>query len=154
MRKAFRLAHRFAQNLTHYSLLITLELLQKPQVVPVEQPYIVYAVAQHRYALGAEAEGEAAEVVRVDPAVDQHLWVDHPRTHNLQPACVLARAAAFASADNAVNGQVDARLHVREVIAAEAHLALRSEEGAGQRRERALQVGQRDVLVHGQPLDL
>src|SRR5215203_6834464 len=95
-----------------YFLPNPLELLQEPQVVTVEQSNVVDAVAQHGDPFGAHAEGEAAVLVGVYAAVDEHLRVDHARAHDLQPACVLACPAAFAAAHDTVDGEVYPRLHV------------------------------------------
>src|SRR5687768_17313717 len=94
-----------------YSLpsVVCLELSQEPQVVPVEEPEVVDAVAEHGDALRPHAEGEAAVLVGVYAAVHEHLRVDHPRAHDLQPACVLARPAARPAAPDAVYRQVHAR---------------------------------------------
>src|SRR5437867_170084 len=117
---------------THYALRITLELSQKSQIVSVQQADVVNGVAEHGYALDAHAEGEAAVLFGVYPAVDQHLWVDHACPQDFQPAGVLARPAAHAAAYDTVNRQVNARLDIREVVAAEAGLALGAEDGAGE----------------------
>ena len=82
----------------------------------------------------AHAEGEAAVLVRVDAAVAQHLRVHHARAHDLQAAGELAGAAARAAADQAVDRQVHARLHVGEIVAAEAHLAAPRRTGRGRAR--------------------
>ena len=49
---------------------------------------------------------------------------------------------------------LDARLGEGEEVRAQAHLALGAEDRPREREQRALQVGERDVLVHRQALDL
>src|SRR5665647_2052877 len=73
------------------------ELPQEADVVVVEQAQVGDAVPQHRHALHPHAEGEPADLLRVvvDEAVDSR--VDHPCAHDLEPARVLARAAALAA---------------------------------------------------------
>ena len=46
------------------------------------------------------------------------------------------------------------RLGEREEVRAQAHLALVAEDRAGEGQQRALEVGERDVLVDRQALDL
>ena len=49
---------------------------------------------------------------------------------------------------------LDARLGEREEVRAQAHLALVAEDRPGEREQRALEVGERDVLVDREALDL
>src|SRR5690606_24173175 len=65
------------------------ELRQEPQVVIEEQAQVVDAVAQHRQALYAHAEGEAGIFLRVDAGHAQDVRVDHAAAHHFQPAGLL-----------------------------------------------------------------
>ena len=49
---------------------------------------------------------------------------------------------------------LDARLGEREEVRAQAHVAVVAEDRAGERQQRALEVGERDVLVDREALDL
>ena len=90
--------------------------------------------------------------VVVDEAV--HVGVDHAGAHDLQPAGVLARAAAGAAAQAAVHIHLDAGLGEREEVRAHADAAVGAEELAREVSHGALQVGQGDALVDDEALDL
>ena len=89
------------------------ELFQEAHVSGVEVAYVGDAVLDHGYALDAHAEGEAGDLFGVVGVVG---WVgfaaffgdggedgrvDHAAAEKLDPAGVLALAAAFASAEDA-----------------------------------------------------
>ena len=91
----------------------------------IEQPDVGNAVAQHRDALRAHAEGEAGVALGVDAAVLEHRRMHHAAAEDLHPAGALARGAAAPaaelartsiSADGSVNGKIRG---------AEAHLGAR-----------------------------
>ena len=117
---------------------------------------VVDAVLEHGDALRAEAEGEAGVLVRVVADAGEDAGMHHAGAHDLDPAAVAADAATFALpvAGEAVYGHIHARLDEGEVVAAEAHAAFLAEETAGELVEGALEVGEGDAFVHGQPLDL
>ena len=77
----------------------------------------------------------------------------HPRTEDLQPAALTA-AATNSATDSAGHGRPDARLGEGEVIAHDPNTPLGTEERAGEIFDRALQVGEADVVVDDQALDL
>ena len=70
------------------------ELLEEAQVVLVEQADVVDAVLQHRDALDAEAEREAGDLLGVVADGFEHRRVHHAAAEDLEPAGVLADAAA------------------------------------------------------------
>ena len=70
------------------------KLLQEAQVVLVEQPDVVHAVLQHGDALHAHAEREAGDLFRVVADGLEHGRVHHAAAENLEPAGLLAGAAA------------------------------------------------------------
>ena len=109
---------------------------------------------EHGHALHAHAEGEARVALGV--VVDEVVQggVDHAGAHDLQPAGVLARAAALAAAELAVDVDLDAGLGEREEVRPDADAAVRPEELAREVSQGALEVGQRDALVDDQALDL
>ena len=76
-----------------------------------------------------------------------------PDAEQLDPA-VAAHAAARAVAHEARHADLRPGLHEREVRRPEPDAAALAEHGPGDDLERALQVGERDALVHGQALDL
>ncbi len=80
--------------------------------------------------------------------------MDHAGAAHLQPAGLLADAAALAVADRAVDREVDTGLDEGEEVAAEPDAAGRSEELPRQLLEHAFEIGHRDVLVDGETLDL
>ena len=122
--------------------------------MPAKRADVVDAGPHHDQALDAESEGEAAVDVRVVADRAQHIGMDHAGAAHLQPAGVLADAAARAAADRAVDGEIDARLDEGEEVAAEADAPLRSEELPRHLGQRSLEVGHRDVAIDRQPLEL
>ncbi len=113
-----------------------------------------HAVLEHRHALDAHAEGEALQLAGVvaDEAVE--VGIDHAGAEDLEPAGVLARAAAGATAEQAFDVELDARLGEREEVRPQTDGAVGPEELAGELVQRALEVGQGDAAVDGQALDL
>src|SRR5262249_56138282 len=83
---------------------------------------IGHPVPDHERALDAEPEREAAVAVRVDPAGDEHLGVDHPGAGQLDPALRPAHPARVAApgggaaAGVALHGHVDAGPDEREEV--------------------------------------
>src|SRR5262245_15195354 len=62
------------------------ELFEEAQIVFDEKSQIVHAVAQHREAIRAQAEGEALVLFAVDPHVPQHVGMDHARAPHFELA--------------------------------------------------------------------
>jgi hypothetical protein len=90
---------------------------------------------------------------RVDAAVTKHLRMHHPGAEDLQPAALTA-AAAGAAADSTGNGRPDARLGEGEVITHDSNAPVRTEERAGEILDRPLQVGEPDIVIHDETLEL
>ncbi len=61
----------------------------------------------------------------------QHLGMDHPGAQYLYPAAVLAQTAALATAHEAIDGYLAARLNKGEIVHAEAALAVLAEQPPG-----------------------
>src|SRR5579859_5852069 len=78
----------------------------------------------------------------------------HSTAADFEPALVTAALAAHAGADAARDVELEARLGEREVARAHAHLAVAAVERLDHEEQRALQVPDREPLVHGQALDL
>ena len=78
------------------------------------------AVAQHRDAVGAHAEGEALVALGIDAAVAQHDRMDHARAEDRHPAGPAAGRAADAAADEALDVERNRRLGERVVAGPEA----------------------------------
>ena len=74
------------------------ELLEEAQVVLVEQADVVDAVLQHRDALDAHAEREAGDLLRVVADRFEDRRMHHAAAEDLEPAGLLADAAARAAA--------------------------------------------------------
>src|SRR5208337_1074067 len=89
------------------------ELLQKPYVALEEQLNLFHLVLQDGDAIHAHAEGKAADLAGV-VAVLLHkiedVRVHHAAAEQLDPATVLALAAALAAAENAAHLHVGAGL--------------------------------------------
>src|ERR1700693_1890582 len=97
------------------------KLFQEPKVEFVEEPDVVDVVLQHRHALDAESPRVAVPRGRVDPAVAEHLRMDHPASANLEPTLVAAALASHAVADPARHVELEAGLGEREVARTNAH---------------------------------
>ena len=124
---------------------------------------------EHRDPLDAEPPREALDALGVVAwgvaigrghcAVD--VGVDLTGAQHLEPALALAQVAAravsheaLARAVEARDVDLDARLGEGKVMRAQPHIALLAEHGAREHQQRPLQVGQRDVVVDGEALDL
>src|SRR3954468_13835204 len=140
------------------------ELLEEPKVVVVEGAHVGQAVLELGDALDAHPPREALDLLRVvavvvDVGVD--VGIDLARAEDLDPALALAQAAArtighvaLAVAVEARDVDLDARLGEREEVRAQADVAALAEDRVGEAQQRALEVGERDVLVDREPLDL
>jgi hypothetical protein len=89
--------------------------------------------------------------VRVDLAGAEDL---HPALALAQPAARAVAHEARAVAVEAGDVDLDARLGEREEVRAQADLAALAEDRVGEAEQRALEVGERDVRVDGEALDL
>ena len=92
--------------------------------------------------------------VGIVAAVLQHDRMHHAAARDLQPAGVLAHAAARPAAQHTLDIHFHARLGEREVRPAEAHALFRAEHAPRELGDRAFQIGQADVAADGQPFDL
>src|SRR5665647_3358281 len=120
---------------------------QEADVVVVEQAQVGDAVLEHRHALHTHAEGEAGDLlgVVVDEVVDR--GVDHAGAHDLEPAGVLARAAALAAAEPAAHVHLDARLGEREEVRAHTDGALADLKGTVHHFTQEFFGGERAIRV-------
>ena len=121
------------------------KLTQKAQVILEEQAQIIDAVTQHREALAAHAEREAGVAFRIDVAGAQHVRMDHAAAEHLEPR---ARAILAIPADI----DFGAGLDEREIARPETHLEIALEERTHESGERALEIGEADVLADQQAL--
>src|SRR3954468_20235026 len=140
------------------------ELLDEPKVVVVQGAHVGQAVLELGDALDAHPPREALDLLRVvavvvDVGVD--VGIDLARAEDLDPALALAQAAArtighvaLAVAVEARDVDLDARLGEREEVRAQADVAALAEDRVGEAQQGALEVGERDVLVDGEALDL
>src|SRR5512140_3013152 len=134
--------------------------VEEPHVVLEEEAQVRDAVEEERDAVYSHPEGEPGVFLGVDPAVPEHVRVDHAGAHDLDPARARARAArgalrgARAPAEDARHRDVDARLDEREERRAETDLRIGREESPRERGERALEVRERDALAHREAFHL
>src|ERR1700730_17949301 len=135
------------------SMASPLELPQKTHVVLEEQAKVVHVVPEHRQPVQPGAKGEAGIMLRVDAAVAKHLRMHHAGTQDLQPAA-FAAAAARPAADSTGNGRPDARLGEGEVITHDSNAPVGAEEGACEILDRPLQVGEPDIVIYDETLEL
>src|SRR4029077_3978398 len=120
------------------------ELLQKSQIILVYQPDVLHLIAQNRNALDAEAPREARVLFRVVAYRFEDRRVHHAAAEDLDPAAALAHRAAGAVARPAADGDLGARLAVREGARAQADARALAEHGASPREQRALEIRERD----------
>src|SRR3954454_12415784 len=139
------------------------ELLRDPQVVVVEQPQVGHAVLERGDALDAHPPGEALValgVVAVLAHVAEDVGIHLAGAQQLDPALALAQRAARAVAQEPVRAveagdvELDAGLGEREEVGTQADVAVVAEDRLRERLQRAREVGQRDVLVDREALDL
>jgi hypothetical protein len=88
------------------------------------------------------------------PQKSKHVRVDHAAAQDLQPAGALAEPAALAAAHAAAHIHLAAGLGEREEVRTIARGAVLAEDLAAEVVERALEVAERDALVHDQSLNL
>src|SRR5207245_5101576 len=95
------------------SFLGKLKLFQEPQIILVEQPDVVDAIADHGNALDAEPEGPAGPDFRIVSDVFKHLRMHHAAAGDLQPF--------LAHLPRERTGEINlkARFSVAEVVRAE-----------------------------------
>ena len=106
------------------------ELLQEADVVGEQVAEVVDAVAFLGHAVDAEAEGEAAPLLGVEPAGAQHVRVHHAAAAELEPGAV-----------GALDVELGGRLGEREVARAQPRREAGAEERLRERLDRAGQVG-------------
>ena len=131
-----------------------MELLEELQVVLEHQADVVDAVLQHGDTLDADAESEAGVLVRVDVAVLEDFAVDDAAAQHLDPAGVLAQRAALAVALKAAHVHLHAGLGEREVGGTQAGAGVGTEHLLHEGVQSALQIAQRDALIHDQTFHL
>src|SRR2546423_5268779 len=125
-----------------------LELGQEAQVAVEEQAQVADAVAQHRQAIDARAEGEADEALGIEPHVADDLRMDLARARHLEPPA-FQRAALEHDVD------LGAGLGEREVAGAKAQREVGGlEEGLDEVEVHRLQVLEAHVVADPQALDL
>ena len=108
----------------------------------------------HGNALDAHTEGIAGPGLGVVAHCGEDGRIDHPRPADLQPARMLADPATLATAHDAGEVVLDAGFGEGEEVRAESYFHVWPHDLAGEFRQHALEVGQRDLAVDVEPLDL
>src|SRR6476659_4884521 len=112
------------------------ELLQKPQVVLVEEAQVVDAIAQHREPVGAHAEREPLPAFRVDVDRAEHVRMHLAGAGDFEPAAV---AEAHVDLGRRLGERKERRPEAqRDVVALE--------EPAQELVEHRLEIGERHVV--------
>src|SRR5690348_1276931 len=120
------------------------ELREEAQVVLVEQAQVVDAVAQHREAIGSDAERESLPALGIDVHRAQHVGMHLSCTRDLQPAAV---AEAHVDFRRRLGEWKERRPEAqRQVVALE--------EVAQERAEHRLQIRERHIVADPQSLHL
>src|SRR4051812_2104243 len=89
--------------------------------------------------------------------MSEDVGVDHPGAENFDPAGAFANAAALLrhlGAERALDVDLCARLDEGEIARASTYADGAAVEPFGERPEHALELRERDVLVHEKPFDL
>jgi hypothetical protein len=131
-----------------------LKLPEKTHVVFKKEPQITDIKPAHGKTLYADAESKARIFVRIDPAARKNLRMHHSRAKKLDPALILAHAAARASAFKALNIDFAGRFGLREVVRPEARFDILTVKALHQRIQRALKVAHGNAPVHDKTFDL
>src|SRR5439155_5683516 len=134
----------------------SLELLQVPKVVLIEEPDVGRASTEHREALDAAPEGEALVFRGVVADASEDVGVDHPAAGGFDPAVTAAHATLriFSFAGEAVERDLRRWLREREIVDPKTDLAVASEDLSRERIQRPLEVCHRELLVDRQALVL
>ena len=119
-----------------------------------EEPQIVDAIAQHREALDAHAEGVTREVLVVDTDMAKDLGVDHSATEDLEPAGMAADTATLATTHHALDVSLGRWLGERKVGGTETYPEFLLEKGNEEVVQDALEIAEGDLLVDHETLDL
>src|ERR1035438_2817995 len=126
----------------------TLELLQEPHVIFVEEADVSDAVADHRDALDAKAEGPAGPDFRVVADVLEYLGVHHAAAGDLEPFL------AHLTRQGAAEVYLEAGLGVAEVVRAEADARFRTHQFLEDKLHCALEIAYRNIPIHVKALHL
>src|SRR5260370_11012022 len=97
-----------------------LELPQKPHIILIKQPNVIYAISNHRNALDAEAERPSGPHLGVVANVLENLRVHHAAPGNFQP--LLAHSASQCAAE--IN--LEAWFSIAEIVRAKSNARLGS----------------------------
>src|SRR6266850_358964 len=136
------------------------ELPEEAHVILEKDLNIIDAVLQHREAVDADAEGEAADFFRVviDEAVDGR--IDHTRAEELDPRGALAFRtgaavrSAGSAAERAGDVELDGRLGEREIAGPEACFHTGAKKLLYEIFDGAGEIAKSNVRVHGESFDL
>ena len=79
------------------------KLFQEPYIVFIQNPNVVYIIAEKRSAFDTHAECIAGIFLRIISNRLKHMRMNHAGAENFQPAGMFANAASFASANEAGN---------------------------------------------------
>src|SRR6266481_712693 len=136
------------------------ELPEEAHVVLEKDLNIVDAVLQHREAIDADAEGEAADFFRVviHEAVDS--GIDHARAEKFNPGCPFALRtsvsvrSAGSAAERTGDIKLDRRLGEREIAGPKARFHAGAKKLLHEILDGAGEIAKGDVGVHGEAFDL
>src|SRR5579864_4725006 len=93
------------------------KLVQETQVAALQQAYIVNGIAHHGQARKAQAKSKSIPLLRIEPAIADHVGMYQPARQQLHPSTLLAHGAAVAAADQALDVELKPGFHKREVAA-------------------------------------
>ena len=131
-----------------------MELTQEPEIGAVEQADVVHAVAHHHQPVQTDVDIETGVFIRVQPCRPQDIGVRRAAGHDLDPAHVLAHAAALAAADQTAHVDLEAGLHEGEEARPHPHRDIPAEHLGEDALDHHLAGGEGEVLVHDEGLIL
>src|ERR1041385_3722279 len=117
-----------------------LKLVQETQIAALQQAYIVNGIAHHRQAREAKAECKSIPLFGIETGVADHVGMHQSARQQLHPSALLAHGAAIAAADQALDIELKAGFHKREVAGTQPHRNFATEDRAEQSLHEVNQV--------------
>src|SRR5438309_800035 len=108
-------------GMTYLNQMNHLKLIQETQIAALQQAYIVNGIAHHGQPRQAQAKSKSVPLLRIKPAIADHVGMHQPARQQLHPSALLAHGAAVAAADQALDIELKPGFHKREVAWPQPH---------------------------------
>jgi len=92
-----------------------LETLQKSQVTISKVSYIFDIIFDSHYSVDTDTEGKTCVLVAVDTSFCKHIGMDHTRTKDLDPACMLTERTSLLLTYRTARIDLKTRLDKRKI---------------------------------------